>query len=77
MSGPSDTSPSAAAARLRILKALPASRRFLLAFDMSLAARALLEARLRTEHPQWSEGQVRRERLRLALLGTPLPSPCE
>lgn len=48
-------------------------QRLLLALDMSLFARALAKARIRQEHPEWAEGQVARELLRLAFLPQPLP----
>jgi hypothetical protein len=72
-----DTSPSAAAAQNRILRELPPARRFLLALDMSLAARALLEARLHAEHPGWSAAQIRREVLQLNFPGVALPPSLE
>lgn len=62
-----DTSPAAAAAQADALRRLPAARRLELAVDMSLMARALLAARLRTEHPEWSETEVTRQVLRLTL----------
>jgi hypothetical protein len=47
---------------------LTGAERFLLAFDLSLTARAFATARIRREHPEWSEADVRRELLRIALL---------
>lgn len=68
-----DTDPLAAAAQLRVLRSLPPARRLLLALEMSLAARALLEARIQLEHPVWSAAQIRREVLRLSYPGIVLP----
>jgi hypothetical protein len=48
-------------------------QRLLLALEMSLFARALAKARIRQEHPEWKEGQIARELLRLAFLPHPLP----
>ena len=61
-----DTAPSAAAIQFQVLRRLPPTRRLALAIEMSLAARALLTARLRAEHSDWSEAELRRECLRLA-----------
>ena len=48
-------------------------QRLLLAFDMSMFARALMRAGIVQEHPDWTEAQVARELLRLAFLPAPLP----
>lgn len=72
-----DTSPAAAAAQARLLRQLPPERCLDLALDMSLAARALLGARLRTEHPEWPEAVVRRQVLRLTLGAAGPPAPPE
>jgi hypothetical protein len=40
---------------------------------MSLTAKSLLAARLKTEHPEWSDAQIARESLRLTLPGAVLP----
>lgn len=68
-----DTSPAADEVQLGALRRLLPERRLELAVDMSLTARALLGARLRTEHPGWSEVEVRRQLLRLTLAGSSLP----
>jgi Rv0078B-related antitoxin len=47
-------------------------QRLLIALEMSLFARELTSARIRQEHPQWSEAQVAGEILRLAFLRFPL-----
>jgi len=41
---------------------------------MSMAARELKRARLRDEHPEWSEARIKREILRLAFHPQPLPA---
>jgi len=43
-------------------------------FQMSNFMRTLAVSRIRAEHPDWSEWQVKRELLRLAFLPEPLPS---
>ena len=67
-----DTSPAAAAVQVGALRRLPPERSLELAVDMSLTARALLGARLRLEHPEWPETEVRRQLLRL-LFGDRVP----
>jgi hypothetical protein len=67
-----DTSPAAAAAQAAVLRGLSPERRLELAVEMSRTARALVCARLRSEHPDWSELQMNRELLRLA--GAVLPA---
>lgn len=69
----SDTSPTAQAVQLQIHRAMTEEQRLLLALEMSLFARALAKARIRQEHPEWKEGQIARELLRLAFLPHPLP----
>jgi hypothetical protein len=49
-------------------------RRLLLALEMSLFARELSRTRIRSEHPDWPESQVKRELLRLAFLPGTLPA---
>jgi hypothetical protein len=68
-----DTSAAAAEAQAVALRRLVPERRLELAVDMSLTARALLGARLRTEHPDWPEAEVKRQLLRLTLVGAALP----
>lgn len=68
-----DTSAVAAAIQLRVLRALAPERRLALAVDMSLAARALLAARLRHEHAGWPEAAIAGEVLRQTLPGAVLP----
>jgi len=69
-----DTNPLAQRALLQIQLAMTWEQRLLMALEMSLFARALAEARIRCEHPGWTETQVARELLRLAFLPEPLPS---
>ena len=69
-----DTSPLARAAQVRVLQAMPGEQRLLMALEMSVFVRELAKQRIRQEHPDWPDGLVRREVLRLALLPEPLPA---
>jgi len=71
----SDTSQAAAAIQADIHRRLTGAERFRVALDMSLAVRALSLARLRREHPDWSELDLKREILRYAFLPAALPLP--
>jgi hypothetical protein len=68
-----DTSVEAQAVQLQIHRAMTEEQRLLLALEMSLFARALAKERIREEHPDWTDGEVARELLRLAFLPQPLP----
>jgi len=70
-----DTSPIAAATQAAIQRKLTDSQRLAIAWDMSQVVRALALARLRSEHPDWSEIELKRELLRYAFLPRPLPPP--
>ncbi|MET0397592.1 MAG: hypothetical protein ABW277_12255 [Longimicrobiaceae bacterium] len=49
--------------------------RLRLAVEMSVAARELTLARLRAQHPDWSDRELKRELLRYAFGSAPLPEP--
>jgi hypothetical protein len=68
-----DTSPAAHAIQADIQRSMTGEQRLILAYEMSMFARELSRERIRREHPEWPEGQVTRELLRLALLPAPLP----
>lgn len=70
-----DTSPQAAAVQQAIYRRLTGAERLELAFDMSMTARELCLTRLRKEHPDWSELDLRREILRYAFLPADPPAP--
>jgi hypothetical protein len=72
-----DTKPAAQALQLKIQRSMAGERRLLLAFEMSLFARELARENLLREHPDWPEGQVTRELLRLAFFPAPLPMPVQ
>jgi hypothetical protein len=73
----SDTSREAAAIQAQIVDRLTVAQRLDLAFEMSLAARALARSRLCNEHPTWSDAELDRELLRLAFLPDDLPPGLE
>ena len=69
-----DTTPTARARQVEILRAMTGEQRLLLAFEMSLFARELAKEGIRRDQPEWTEAQVSREILRLAFLPAPLPA---
>ena len=70
-----DTSPSAAATQASIQRKLTETQRLAVACDMSQLVRSLALARLRRQHPDWSDVELKRELLRYAFLPDPLPPP--
>jgi hypothetical protein len=70
-----DTGPVAQAIQAKIQRNLTGAQRLLLALEMSLAARELSLARLRRQHPEWSEAELRCELLRYSFAANDLPSP--
>lgn len=71
----SDTSPEAAEIQANIYRKMTGEERLRLAVEMSVAARELTLARLRAQHPEWSDRELKRELLRYAFGSTPLPEP--
>lgn len=70
-----DTSPEAAEIQADIYRRMSGEERLRLAMEMSMAARELTLARLRAQHPGWSEFELKRELLRYAFGSAPLPPP--
>jgi hypothetical protein len=68
-----DTTPEALAAQTEVYRKMTPVQRLEIAFEMSLAAREFALARLRIEHPDWTEKQLQREILRYAFLPGELP----
>jgi hypothetical protein len=68
-----DASSGGELVRLNIWGAMTGEKRILLSLYMSLIERELTKARLREEHPEWSEKRVMIEILRLAFLPQPFP----
>ncbi len=75
MKSVSDTSPEAAAIQASIHRRMTGEQRLELAYEMSVFARELAMARLRAEHPDWSDREIKRELLRYAFGSAPLPPP--
>ena len=69
-----DTSPEAAALQISIQRKMTGAERLRLALEMSYALRELALARLRRDHPDWSEWELKRELLRYAFGSAPLPA---
>lgn len=68
-----DTSPAVAELQAKIHRGLTGSQRLQVAHEMSLAARELSLARLRRQHPEWSDAQLRRELLGYSFAPGTLP----
>ena len=71
----SDTSREAAELQASVHRRLTGPQRLGIAWDMSLTARELSLSRLRAEHPEWSDSDLKRELLRIAFLPGRLPLP--
>lgn len=70
-----DTSAEADALQREIQRRLGGPSRLRLALDMSVAARALALARLRQQHPDYSELELKKALLRLMFAADNLPPP--
>ena len=68
-----DTSPEAARVQLEILRNMTGEQRVQIAVDMTNFMRRMTMSRIRAEHPEWTDWQVKRELLRIAFLPDPLP----
>lgn len=68
-----DTTPEALAVQAAVLRRMTGPQRLMIALEMSLAMRELAAARLRLEHPGWSDSEIQRELLRYAFAGQDLP----
>lgn len=71
----SDTSPAAQAVQDEIHRRMSGEEKLKLAMDMSDMARNFALARLRTEHPDWTDWELKRELLRYAFGAEPWPLP--
>jgi hypothetical protein len=69
-----DTSPSAQALQLQILRAMGGEQRLLMALEMSLFTRELAKQGIREQHPDWSNAEVAYELIRRAFLPDPVPA---
>lgn len=70
-----DTSPEAVSIQAGIHRRLTGAQRLALAFELSEMVRELCLARLRREHPDWSDRELKRELLRYAFLPGAPPAP--
>jgi len=68
-----DTSLAAAALQTKIHSHLTGSTRLRIAVEMSLAAREMSLARLRRQHLEWSDSELRRDLLRYSFASGTLP----
>ena len=68
-----DTSPEAAKVQLEILRKMTGEQRMQIAFKLTDFMRRAALSRIRSEHPEWTEWQVKRELLRIAFHPVPLP----
>lgn len=71
---PSDTSAEAAAIQTEIYRQMSGEQRLKVAFELSDFLRRMSMSRIRSEHPEWSDWQVKRELLRITFLPAPLPA---
>lgn len=69
----SDTTPEAAEVQLAVFRRMTGEQRLKLALEMSDFTRELSLSRIRFEHPEWSDWEVKRELLRLDFLPGSLP----
>jgi hypothetical protein len=72
---PHDTTEVADALQREICRRLDGVSRLRLALDMSVAARALSLARLRRQHPDYSDLDLKKALLRLAFPADAFPGP--
>ncbi|MDB4950106.1 MAG: hypothetical protein JWM27_2755 [Gemmatimonadetes bacterium] len=70
----SDTSRDADRVQVEIVRRMSPQQRLDAAMAMSQATREMMLSRIRSEHPEWTDWQVKRELLRLTFLPHPLPS---
>ena len=73
MPPPLDTTPEVEAMQIRILRSMSVERRLEIALEISLLSRALMNAGVRNQHPDWTDREIGREVHRLAFFPEPLP----
>ncbi len=69
-----DTTPDIEARQVEVWRRIGGEERVRLGFEMSQMVRNLTKARIRKEHPDWSEQQVAREAVRCAFFPKDLPA---
>jgi hypothetical protein len=72
-----DTTEKADPLQREICRKMDGPSRLRLALDMSIAARALALARLRHQHPEYSDYDLEKALLRLTFPPGPLPPPLQ
>lgn len=73
----SDTSPEAAAVQFSIYRRMTDLQRLQIAIEMSNLVREIALTRLRSEHPDWADWQLKLELVRYAFGDQPLPPDLE
>jgi len=63
-----DTNPTVEALQIQVQRAMTGEQRLIMAAEMSSFARELGRERLKAEHPEWSDSQIRHELIRLTFL---------
>jgi hypothetical protein len=53
---------------------MTAEQKIQISYEMSMFVRELQSARIRQDHPEWTEAQIKREVLRLAFFPQSLPA---
>jgi hypothetical protein len=69
----SDATSHAEALQFDLLRQMTGEQRLAIAFEMTEFGWELVEARIRGTYPDWTDAQIRYERLRIAFLPHPLP----
>jgi hypothetical protein len=69
----SDTSPDAEAFQIELFRRMTGEERIKRALRLTDFMRRATVSRIREEHPEWTEWEIKRELLRLAFLPNPLP----
>jgi hypothetical protein len=70
-----DTTAEAAAVQAAVHRKLSSVQRLTTALEMSIMMRELSAARLKRDHPEWSDAEIKRELLRYAFGRNTLPEP--
>jgi len=68
-----DTDGAAEELQFSVYRRMTGAERLRIALDLTAAARGLAKARLRKEHPAWSEDDLKRELIRYAFMPEPPP----
>ena len=66
-----DTSPEISQRQIEIYRAMTPEQRLVVACELTMFARSLSLARIRSEHPDWSDEQAMAELARIVALASP------